>query len=94
MEKVTLIRCEGRTFIIAKDDQKRFWAFESKYVGEKGELLKAYNGIDGFMDTNVNKTIQRVRDYCHIQKRVSETGMTVEQAVMEMMHKSLRKEEV
>lgn len=89
MKKITELTCFGRTFVIAQDDVKRYWGFEKFFVGEKGELLKEFNGISGFMDLSLNKTIKRVQDHCYIQAEMASTGKSSTEIVMEMIQDEL-----
>ena len=72
MKKITEVRKNGRTFIIARDEAKRYWAFEDKFVAPDGHLLKEFNGITGMIDMKLDVVICRVTNLIVYDKLISE----------------------
>ena len=62
MKQITTYTEAGRTFVICQDTEKRFWAFEDKYIDASGRLTKQFNGISGKMSKTLKETLLRVRE--------------------------------
>ena len=84
LTKVTMVYSEGRRFYILKDEEKRFWAVEDKYI-QKGKLTKELNGLSGMMSSDCDNTIQMVINLTKVEKFVSQ-GMDLIEAMKKVMN--------
>ena len=79
MKHITDYTENGRTFIICKDKNERFWAFEDKYV-KNGRLTKQFNGITGKASNSLENTLQLVHDAIVYDKLIA-SGVSSEDAL-------------
>ncbi len=72
--KVSEVVSRGRTFVIAKDEEGRFWGIEKTNI-KNGKLVKELNGLSGFMSTTFKATVEKVLDHVEVQVIMKTLGM-------------------
>lgn len=73
-KKVTTVNHRNREFYILQDE-KGFWAIESKWFDKNGVLTKSFNGLTGMLNHVAGATIKACKELIDYEYYVNECGM-------------------
>lgn len=70
--KVTEVELLGRKFIVAVDEQNRYWGIEEKAINEDGTLNQQINGLKGNMSDTAEQCVERCRQRIMVDSLVEQ----------------------
>ena len=81
---VTKLVTDSRLFYIVRNGEF-YCAIEDKELDEHGRLKRSLNGLQMYADRELAKCLQRVTDAVQIEKLMTESGCTIEDAIQQVI---------